>query len=389
MSDLWLSVVTDAHQFSALREEWNDLVQRDDHATVFQTWEFQHYAWSMVQDTVDLCLVLVRDHNENLLGCAPLGTRALRIGPLSIRLLGFSALKYCDYNDFVLQTDRMPDVLAALAAWFRENLHRWDVAQFRPVREDARLLCRDLFLERTERPFHVEQYQVAPFLRLQTDWLGLQDGLDGKSARRMRRRVGRLFRECPSTFKGITHGQELHDAVNQLMDLHQKRMREKRQLGRFPDSKTRQGFRTLVKAMSAQGLARVETISSDKAMIAAHCILRFRGTVFGLLSGFDPDYARFSPGSVLVDLAISHALKEGESEFDFLVGGEPYKYFWASGERRIHQIEFLTGSWRRILYRSWNQLRARLVGFEWLRTLYMVLHRTSATTAGVHQDRTV
>jgi CelD/BcsL family acetyltransferase involved in cellulose biosynthesis len=387
--ELSVSVVTDGEGFRALQDEWNDLLESDDRATVFQTWEFQYHAWRIFEDVVALRLVLVRDEQDRLIGCAPLGSRIWRMGPLSVRLLGFCALKYCDYNDFVLQTDRAPDALAALAEWFRENTGQWDVMQFQPVCEDAWVLCHELFLGRTRGRFRIERYQVAPYLSLQADWSSVEDALSNKRAKKIRYEVKRLFREFPGAFREVNQGQELECAVKQFMDLHQKRMREQHQRGRFPDSNARQGFCALAKALATQGHAKVDTISSDRETIAAHCIFEFRGTVSYFLGGFDPDYARLSPGNVALALGIANALRNTATEYDFLVGDEPYKYFWASGQRKIYRIEWLTESWRRFPYQWWTRMRGRLVKSERLRALYMLFHTSSRATAGAGTRRSL
>ena len=42
--------------------------------------------------------------------------------------------------------------------------------------------------------------------------------------------------------------------------------------------------------------------------------------------GFEPQLARYSPGTVLTAHAIRDAIDRGASEFDFLRGDEPYKH---------------------------------------------------------------
>ena len=61
------------------------------------------------------------------------------------------------------------------------------------------------------------------------------------------------------------------------------------------------------------------------------------------LSGFDPAFAEFSPGMLLIAHAISQAMCEKAGCFDFLRGGEAYKYAWGAHDshtyrRTIHRI---------------------------------------------------
>jgi CelD/BcsL family acetyltransferase involved in cellulose biosynthesis len=53
-------------------------------------------------------------------------------------------------------------------------------------------------------------------------------------------------------------------------------------------------------------------------------------TVF-YLSGFDPAFARYSPGKLVVAHAIERAItREHARTFDFLRGAEAYKYAWGA-----------------------------------------------------------
>jgi CelD/BcsL family acetyltransferase involved in cellulose biosynthesis len=56
------------------------------------------------------------------------------------------------------------------------------------------------------------------------------------------------------------------------------------------------------------------------------------------LSGFDPAFERFSPGTLVVGHAIEEAAREGAAEFDFLRGGEPYKYRWGARDRPCYAV---------------------------------------------------
>src|SRR4029077_15207662 len=50
-------------------------------------------------------------------------------------------------------------------------------------------------------------------------------------------------------------------------------------------------------------------------------------------SGRDPERSRHRPGLVLMHAAIQQAIAEGVEVFDFLSGGEAYKYIWAGEEQ--------------------------------------------------------
>jgi CelD/BcsL family acetyltransferase involved in cellulose biosynthesis len=49
---------------------------------------------------------------------------------------------------------------------------------------------------------------------------------------------------------------------------------------------------------------------------------------YHLKGGYDPQWARFSPGLILQHETVRHALEAGLSRYEFLGADEPYKMNW-------------------------------------------------------------
>lgn len=375
-NNLSVSIVDSAKEFFALKDEWNELVKSDELATIFQTWEFQYHTWCIFADRITPYLLLVRNKNNKLIACAPMGTRTWGVGPLSVRILEFASARYCDYSNFILHRDFVEDSLSILARWFHTNLCRWDAVWLRPIREDSMLIRENLFLSKIGYPFQIRQRSTAPYLRFQKGFLTYEDALSKKKARSIRYKVNKLFRRFDGTFEGVADGQLLDEAMNHLMDLHQKRMREKNEMGAFALPSAREEFRALIKKLGARGLAKVHAIRSNEKTIASLCTFEFRGTVSYYQGGFDTDYRQLSPGMVIHPLRINEAIKNGALEYDFLDGDEPYKFTWANGRRKLYSIKIMTGSWRASLYYWFIRLRLCLAQSDRLRAVNLWLRRS-------------
>ena len=64
----------------------------------------------------------------------------------------------------------------------------------------------------------------------------------------------------------------------------------------------------------------------------------YNGQFYFYQHGFDDRYRNHSIGLVLMALTIRAAIDEGAHTFDMLWGTEPYKWLWASDERKLNQI---------------------------------------------------
>ena len=56
-------------------------------------------------------------------------------------------------------------------------------------------------------------------------------------------------------------------------------------------------------------------------------------------SGFDPEFSFYSTGVVLKALSIKKAVEDGKKKYDFLRGGERYKYELGAKDLQLFRIE--------------------------------------------------
>ena len=85
--------------------------------------------------------------------------------------------------------------------------------------------------------------------------------------------------------------------------------------------------------------------SSTGAPAAAYLGWRLGSRYCVYQSGFDPAYAGWSPGALLLNDTIRSAIDEQAGEVDLLLGGEPYKWRFAPERRAIHTL-YLVGAMR-------------------------------------------
>jgi len=71
-------------------------------------------------------------------------------------------------------------------------------------------------------------------------------------------------------------------------------------------------------------------LTSDGQVIAAIYGFFDKDRFWFYQSGFQPAWARFSPGSLILEFAVSEAIRHGATVFDFLRGDESYKAEWGA-----------------------------------------------------------
>jgi len=164
--------------------------------------------------------------------------------------------------------------------------------------------------------------------------LGGEDGMANvpkKMRSNWRYAVRRLEREGARI--DLVRDEEAAAAVRELERLHSMRWEAEGKLGVLADELAVRHLRLAVPELARAGILRMHRLHREGEAIAILLAMRGARSTCYYLSGFEPRWARLSPGTVLVGAAIARAASEGCDEFDFLRGQEDYKYAWGATER--------------------------------------------------------
>ena len=96
-------------------------------------------------------------------------------------------------------------------------------------------------------------------------------------------------------------------------------------------------FREIGGQFSEAGLLRLAFLSDGNTDIAAAFQLEWNGSLLLYNSGYAPQYRKISPGLILLARCIEEAIGRGIREYDFLRGGERYKYDLGGVDRAVYR----------------------------------------------------
>ncbi|HST75245.1 MAG TPA: GNAT family N-acetyltransferase [Acetobacteraceae bacterium] len=103
--------------------------------------------------------------------------------------------------------------------------------------------------------------------------------------------------------------------------------------GVLADPRVRAFHREAAPLLLAAGALRLQVLRFGARIVAAYYALLAGPRILFYLSGYDPDHASESPGTVLLGAMIEAAVREGRTELHFLRGGENYKHAWGGVDR--------------------------------------------------------
>lgn len=342
--------------FSSLERVWRALLAADPTATVFQTWEW-NWAWWRHLGQGREPLILIAHGAEGPLALAPLAYRRGAGG--LFRRLEFLGTGVSDYLQFIGPSETMRACARAFLD-FVLQAGRWDVVDLQQLNpaQGARCGWQDGPPCSGEAPgvaaVRWSAQDVCPVVELPDDWAGVLQRI-GKKMRQNVSYYERLLRREHAVRFDLAEGEGVRPALEDFFRLHAQRWRRRWLPGALYSGRVRQFHRSVAPALAERGYLALHRLLVDERAVAALYCFHYGGRAFYYLGGFDPELARYSPGTVLTAHAMRHALECGCREFDFLRGREAYKYRWPVVERVNSRLEIGRGAswWSRLALR-WN-----------------------------------
>nr|WP_202493105.1 GNAT family N-acetyltransferase [Streptomyces sp. SID7813] len=311
-------MVTDEGAFAELAPQWRRLYGRCAAATPFQSHAWLLSWWRSYGSAGRLRLVLAREGGE-LVGAAPL-TLVRRPVPALVPLGGAIS----DYGDVLLDDERGPDAVAALAAGLAA-VARTALVDLREVRPGAAA-------ERLYAHWHGPRHRLADSLCLELPALPMDELVARLPSAKARQRVRAQLRRLDAL--GVKGRPVLPDeteaALRRLLDLHRLQWRGRKVTGEHLRTRFREHLVRAVGPMVRSGDAVVTEFRMADEVVAVDVTLLAHRLAGGYLYGAHPRLRerKADVAVMLLDTCAEYARAPGRDALSLLRGNEPYKHHW-------------------------------------------------------------
>jgi len=349
-------------ELSRLQDPWEKLVEQAASATVYQTWQWNSCWWRSFGHAHRLLLVTCYRGAE-LVGIAPM----LRVGTEGGDTSGQGDIRFIgcpnnatDYPDFIVHP-QAPEALGILLDALVTELRGYDRLWLTRYRDDFENRRRVLeWLRRNGAGFVSVPDLPAPYRKLG------DPVADRRAASKaaLRRNFNHLRREGRLEFQVCKEPAEALNTLDAFFDQHVARWAQTRWPSQFLQPDQRHFYRELVPALMEHQWLHFAVLRLDGAPIAFHFGFEHRNRLLYYKPAFDPRYAQFSPGKVLIKYLLEDLISRHLDEFDFTVGGEAYKYRFANAERLTHRIVVFRSRRASTMYRVQQAVRQRVRGLR-------------------------
>lgn len=319
-----IRIIDTIESYERLKEDWNEIYASDPHTTIFVSWEWLRgwveitpYRWF---------IAAVRD-GSSYVAFMPFALQSVMVGRFkTIQKLYLGGYPWSDNTGFICKPGYEDKAVGALADFMKEHL-KWNSFFVRNA-FDPRLGSLIETFPRERFSVHDREKTICPYIPLPASWENyLMKSVSGQMRRHIRHKTQGI--EQLDGFRLVeTQAGTLESQTDALLMLWLERW------GKKPDD-ILNSYRTLFRYCFENNSLWLMTIWNGRDVVAGLAgFLDRKNRVFAQYTPvFNKDYAKLSPGLVLMGYSIRYAIENGFVSYDFGAGDEDYKSSFGTTER--------------------------------------------------------
>jgi CelD/BcsL family acetyltransferase involved in cellulose biosynthesis len=343
-----VEVITTEDRLAEIGPIWDRLVARAGVTHPFVTHAWIQSWWECFGGSSELLILLVRTGDEPI-AIAPLMRATERMYGARYRCVRFIANDHTPRSDFIIAS-HADEAYAAICTFLMREAAEWDVLQLCDVPGDSRTVG--------ALRGHAAQYDLlagmrraanSPILSTTGGWDRYIETLSPKRRWFLRNRLKRLSKLGDVSLETVCDGTEVPQALEVGFRLEAAAWKGKAGTAILCDPAIQRFYTKLAQRAASRGWLRLQFLKVNGQRIAFAYCLAYEQRMYLLKPGFDPEYAAFSPGTLLFYLALQECCASSVVLYDFLGDDDDWKRQWADNYVE-HQTLFLYAK------RPWTRL---------------------------------
>jgi CelD/BcsL family acetyltransferase involved in cellulose biosynthesis len=327
-----VEVISDPATFAGMESAWNETVERAGVEHPFLRHEWLCTWWDCFGAGRRLHIVVVRS-NGRIMAIAPLmWDTKLRYG-VPVRCLRLLQNDHTPRTDIIV-AERPEDSYRAIWRSLMNSPETWDVLQLSQVLRSSPTLSTLLSLAEAEGcKSGVWHSDDSPYLLLDRPWDTYCASLKPKLKQNLRNRWSRLEAIGSPILQVLQDRSAVQAASDEALHLEASGWKYHAGTAIGSDSWAHHFYTRLATRAAGRGWLRLLFLTVNGRRIATAYSACYQDRLMFLKTGYDPEYAKYSPFNLLTHAALRDAFAADLAEVDFLGDNEPWKLEWTKTTR--------------------------------------------------------
>jgi CelD/BcsL family acetyltransferase involved in cellulose biosynthesis len=328
---LKITEIRSPDEFRLFEKDWNRILHTSGEDEVFLRMEWLSAWWDTFGKGKKMLVLRVSD-SDRIVGFAPFAITSRRLQ--SYKTLGFMGSGHSD-RCAILAEDERNDVHAAVWEYVmgREG---WDSIELRDMREDGATSSN------IKKIYPDAKYgsEVSPYVTISGTYEDYLRRLKKKNRHGFERNWRRLSEKHTVTFGSRKPMDAKDDEFREFIRLGKTRWEGSDIESVLSDPNMVKLMELAVTSLAREGIPTLHYLKEGDRTIAVGLGFEYLNRYLCYLSGFDQEFSKYSPGSLLALKVLELCYSNGLKEVDFLRGAEAYKYRFDAVDRKL--IHFST-----------------------------------------------
>ena len=322
-------------QWMDMQEQWNALLEKSVHPSVFLTHEYLSNGWKHFHaDQSTPFILTIYDEHKRLIGIAPFRLITTKSSLFEHRQLKFICTWEMD-KPYIISTPENESICwQNVCQYLKQHEKQWDSLNLEEVATHLRA-CKILAQEFSLPPYSFvsEPAESGVWINLEKSWEELKRG-----HKNFNNKLNKL-KKLPNGYEIVkcTQPEEIKQAVQAFAELEASSWKDAK-IGISKDQNHLQFYKNTFLGLARNNHVCIHLLKTGDEVIAGDISYPIGDKVFFQHTVYDNKYRKISPGKLLVRLVIKSYL-ESESKYgDFLCGFSGYLGSWGDGTIETEEI---------------------------------------------------
>lgn len=334
--------VSDEASFSALEKEWNAFLVRSSMNAPFLRHEWFCAWWKAFGENKKMAVLIVRTETGRWVAVAPLMEETGVRAGLPCRILTSMSNDHSCRFDFLLSNDPQDppgEAIEAIVDAVARRSPKVALLELQDILADSpTALALQEAAARRGQKVGMRPTLQTPYIPVEGKWSVYFESVSGHLKRNLRRRRRQLEEQGKVSIQqwtgdALSEGDRLMDRLQEGFEIEAMAWKGSAGTAIRENKIWVEFYRQLAQTAAERGWLRLYFLRLDDRPIAFYYTLLYDRKLYYLKLGYDPTYARYSPGILLHQEILESLFREKVVELDFLGPMMEWKREWAKGER--------------------------------------------------------
>ncbi len=346
---LKLEKIETIDELMPLKNEWNDALANSENDVIFLRWEWIVTWWKYFNKDNQLFIFIVKE-DDQITAIFPLMIRQTKYKGINLNKISIISNEYTPFCDFILVRKARESVGLLFQYLNNINWYIFAIGQLNAASTSFKLI-KKLSNTHNVRIFKKEEFKGDPHIKGDILWQDYHAGLSKHLKKNLAQASRRLNMLGRLNMVEVNTIENLDEKLQMAFKTEASGWKGKSGTAISCIAEAEGFYTEFAHIAIKEGWLRLLMLNLDNENLAFLYELKYKNQFESCKLGYNQDYAKYSPGSLLILKAIEKMFDQGFKKYSLQGEADGYKRQWVvSADNYIDLLVFKKGVLQNVLY---------------------------------------